>query len=206
MVRKLPKEQQGDLFMLILEYVNDLNPQPEGLLDLVFEPIKQSLKRDLVQWNEIRGKRSLSGKLGGINSGKSRRKKQSEANEASASKTKQTKQTQANEAVSVNVNVNVNNKYPFESFWDLYEKKVEMHKCKLKWEQLNETEKEKIMSIVPKYVLSTPDVKYRANPLTWLNGKRWNDEIIETTKKEEYIPKEIKFTEIDPETGKLINK
>ena len=33
------------------------------------------------------------------------------------------------------------------------------------------------MDVVVSYVLSTPDVKFRKNPLTWLNGKCWNDEI-----------------------------
>jgi hypothetical protein len=30
---------------------------------------------------------------------------------------------------------------------------------------------------VPAYVASKPDRQYRKNPLTWLNGKCWQDEV-----------------------------
>ena len=42
---------------------------------------------------------------------------------------------------------------------------------------------DKILEVVSEYVNLTPDVKYRKNPLSWLNGKCWND--IEKT---EYSP------------------
>jgi len=93
----------GELFYHYAQYINDLNPIPiNDIVDLAFEPIKQTLKRDLKKWVNIKIKRSEAGKSGGINSGKSRSKKQNEANEANASKTKQ---NEANEAVSVSVSV-----------------------------------------------------------------------------------------------------
>jgi hypothetical protein len=47
-VKKLSNDQAGELFKTILSYVNDENPQtPDLIIDLVFEPIKQQLKRDL---------------------------------------------------------------------------------------------------------------------------------------------------------------
>jgi hypothetical protein len=40
-VKKLPMEKRGELFTIILEYVNDENPEVTDLLiDLVWEPIK----------------------------------------------------------------------------------------------------------------------------------------------------------------------
>lgn len=110
-VEKLTDEQAGKLMKHLLRYVNDQNPvfsKDDFLLEIVFEPMKQNLKRDLKKWNDLREKRIKNGKIGGVKSGESRRKKQTKANEASASKTKQTKQVQANEAVNVNVNVNGN--------------------------------------------------------------------------------------------------
>jgi len=108
-VEKLSDEQAGKLMKHLLRYVNDQDPvMDDFVLDIVFEPIKQTLKRQLKEWEEVRKKRIESGKIGGINSGKSRGKKQNKANEASASKTKQTKQDEANEAVNVNGNVSVN--------------------------------------------------------------------------------------------------
>ncbi len=46
-VKKLNNTQAGKLFKYILEYVNDENPKIDDLaVDLVFEPIKQNLKRE----------------------------------------------------------------------------------------------------------------------------------------------------------------
>jgi len=56
----------GELFLIILEYVNDLNPIPINfIVELAFEPIKQQLKRDLIKWSEFRLKQSDNGKKGG---------------------------------------------------------------------------------------------------------------------------------------------
>jgi hypothetical protein len=41
-----------------------------------------------------------------------------------------------------------------------------------------------IIKAVPKYVKDTPDIKYRKNPLTWLNGRYWEDEPIKQKEKE----------------------
>lgn len=68
-VRKMPKDKAGELFVTILEYVNDENPVVNDMLvDLVFEPIKRQLKRDLekyegkkTQWSEA-GKASAEAK------------------------------------------------------------------------------------------------------------------------------------------------
>lgn len=92
-VKKLPTEKAGELFMVILEYVNDLDPQIDDMvLDLVFEPIRQSLKRDLVKYIATKEKRATAGRQGGIKSGETRSKpNQEQANEANASPPKQKK-------------------------------------------------------------------------------------------------------------------
>jgi hypothetical protein len=105
-VKKLTDEQAGILFKHILSYVNDENPVTNDfIIEIAFEPIKQSLKRDLEKYEETIKERINAGRLGGMKSGEVRRKKK-EANEANASKRKQTKQSQANEADSVSDNVN----------------------------------------------------------------------------------------------------
>ena len=59
-VKKLNDEQAGKLFKHVLEYVNDLNPQTDDiLLQVCFEPIKQSLKRDLRKYENMREKKNL---------------------------------------------------------------------------------------------------------------------------------------------------
>jgi hypothetical protein len=62
-VRKMPKEKAGELFMTILSYVNDENPVVEDVLvDLVFEPIKRQMKRDLKKYEDKKKKFSEAGK------------------------------------------------------------------------------------------------------------------------------------------------
>ena len=65
-VEKISDEDAGALFKHYLRYINDLNPTTDNVLvDVLFESIKQNLKRDLVKW-EIRAERSrLNGHKGG---------------------------------------------------------------------------------------------------------------------------------------------
>jgi hypothetical protein len=66
----------------------------------------------------------------------------------------------------------------FSEWWDMYGKKVDRKKCIKKWNNLSLNEKQLCLNATPAYVASTPDVAYRKNPLTYLNGECWNDEII----------------------------
>lgn len=63
----------------------------------------------------------------------------------------------------------------FDKFWTLYGKSIDKQKCLDKFLKLTEHEIEKIFETLPVYLLQTPDKKYRKNPLTYLNGKCWND-------------------------------
>jgi hypothetical protein len=93
---KLTDEESGRLIKHLFRFVNDENPESDRLIELVFEPIKLTLKRDLKHWETVIEKRREAGKKGGIASGETR--KQNEANEANALIVKQ---KQANEADSV---------------------------------------------------------------------------------------------------------
>ena len=56
-VQKLPKDKAGELFMHILKYVNDEEPETDDLLiEVAFEPVKQKLKRDLKKYEETKEK------------------------------------------------------------------------------------------------------------------------------------------------------
>lgn len=75
-VKELTDQEAGRLFKHYLAYINDLNPTPlDKLTQIVFEPIKQNLKRDLKKWNEISDKRSESGRIAGLKSAELRRTK-----------------------------------------------------------------------------------------------------------------------------------
>ena len=110
-VRMMPKDKAGELFLTILSYVNDENPVVDDLVvNLVFEPIKRQMKRDLSKYESIKEKRQGIGREGGIKSGEARREKkeaneqlqaENEANEAIGSN------DEANEAVTVTDTVTV---------------------------------------------------------------------------------------------------
>jgi len=62
-VEKLDDVQAGKLFKHLLKYVNDQNPTPENpLVEIAFEPIRQSLKRDLIKYENIRERNSENAK------------------------------------------------------------------------------------------------------------------------------------------------
>ena len=104
-VKKLNDEQAGKLFKHVLEYVNDLNPETEDiLLQVCFEPIRQSLKRDLQKYEQIREKKREAGKKGA-------NKRWQNITPAKSAKNKM-----ANIAVSVSDSVSVNDKDTYRSF------------------------------------------------------------------------------------------
>jgi hypothetical protein len=71
----------------------------------------------------------------------------------------------------------VNNIEDFEYFWETYNKKIDRVKCEKIFDKLTLEEINKITLSVKKYVDANPDSQYRKNPLTYLNGKCFNDEI-----------------------------
>ena len=76
-----------------------------------------------------------------------------------------------------NETIKQDNSFSFDSFWNIYDKKVDKTKCEVKFKNISSEDKEKIKVALQKYINSTPEVKFRKNPLTWLNGKCWNDEV-----------------------------
>lgn len=67
---------------------------------------------------------------------------------------------------------------PFEDWWNIYAKKRGRKKAEAKWNKMSHIDKIACMKATPAYVASTPDKQYRLDPLTYLNGERWNDEIL----------------------------
>ena len=67
----------------------------------------------------------------------------------------------------------------FEDWWNMYNKKRGKKKAKQKWDRLTVAQQVACLNATPNYVASTPDPVYRKDPLTYLNGECWNDEIIQ---------------------------
>ena len=76
----------------------------------------------------------------------------------------------------------------FVRWYTLYDKKVGKQNAWKMWKRLTKTQKEEIFERTPAYVASTPDVKYRMNPATYINptNKRWQDEVIQQPNNSNY--------------------
>jgi len=187
---QLPNDKAGELIKHIFAYVNDEHPETDDLIiNIAFTPIKKQFKRDLEKWEQTREGRSKAGKA----SAEARRiKKEQEL--TNSTNVKSVEQNPTNPTVNDNDNDNDNvkdnviNKQKeiyFNVWWVLYDNKKGLAKSKAKFLKLSDSDIQAILKITPIYVSSTPDIKYRKLPLTWLNGEHWNDDL--TPKKKKFI-------------------
>ncbi len=72
----------------------------------------------------------------------------------------------------------LNGKIPFQDFWEAYDKKAGKQKAEKAFNRLSGKDHEAIMQHIPLYKKAQPDKKYRKNPLTYLNQRAWEDELI----------------------------
>ena len=87
-----------------------------------------------------------------------------------------------NASINSSINADTDPKLDrFDEFWELYNKKNGKKKCLTRWKYLKKSDIDKIFHHLPAYIQSTPDTTYRKNPLTYLNGEHWNDEISSST-------------------------
>ncbi|MEN9389659.1 MAG: hypothetical protein RLY61_743, partial [Candidatus Parcubacteria bacterium] len=70
------------------------------------------------------------------------------------------------------------NKIPFDTFWNLYEKKVGRPRSESLWKRIKTKDQEKILEYIPAYKKSKPEKKFRKDPERFLRDKVWEDEII----------------------------
>jgi hypothetical protein len=69
---------------------------------------------------------------------------------------------------------------PFEKFWDLYDKKKgDKMACKKKWNNLKDDERTKIIETLPLFKAGISEKKYQPLPATYLNQRRWEDDLSE---------------------------
>jgi hypothetical protein len=71
----------------------------------------------------------------------------------------------------------------FIKFWDMYNKKTGTKDAKIKFLKLSDKDIDNIFKTLPYYLKSTPDIKFRKHPVTYLNQRTWEDE--------EYMPRKI---------------
>lgn len=182
---ELTDEEAGRLAKHLFRYVNDLNPEaPDKITKMCFIPIKQSLKRDLVKYEERAERARLNGAKGG------RPKTQKTQSVISEPKKPDSVNVSVNDNVNVNVNVNdnVNADFTaFDIFWKSYDYNVGLRQAQHEWAEITRempNEIAKILEHVPKYVRSKPDKQFRKRPENYLKDMAWKDEVVEESKPE----------------------
>lgn len=99
--KDLTDEEAGKLIKHFFEYVNDLNPISDRLTELLFNPIKATLKRDLQSWENKQQTNKENGSKGG-------RPKKNIETEINPNNPVGLLETQNNPQKGVSVNVSVN--------------------------------------------------------------------------------------------------
>ena len=173
---KLEDDEAGRLIKHFFSYVNDLNPTSDRLTELLFEPIKQQLKRDLKAYEQTCQRNSLNASLRWNKKNatacdriRPNAKHADNDNDNDKDNDKEEKQTIKK----------TNNIFSFDEFWETYNKKTGRVNCERIYARLKDKDYAKIKETLPIYLasLNGKDKKFQMNPQTYLNGKYWEDEI-----------------------------
>jgi hypothetical protein len=95
----------------------------------------------------------------------------------------------------------------FDVFWDTYDKKEGKVTAEKKWKALTNSERQKIINMLPMYKEKTSNVAFRKHPSTFLNQRIWEDDIYKTAVVSMNVLKAVRITEndfIEYEDGTLI--
>lgn len=65
----------------------------------------------------------------------------------------------------------------FDIFWTKYGKKVGRTPAEKKWMKLKKKDIEQAIATVDDFVRAHPEVQYRPHPVTYINQRRWEDEL-----------------------------
>ena len=165
----LTNDEAGILIKHIFSYVNDENPILEDrFLAMAFKPIKLQLKRDLVKYEGVKER----------NSANARKRWDAVALSGMPNVPNDTKNADKDNDIDKDKGIDKDINISFESFWNLYNKKVNAKDCESKWNKLKDGERQKIIDTLPNFLNSVVDKQFLPYPVTYLNQKRWNDEVI----------------------------
>lgn len=69
----------------------------------------------------------------------------------------------------------------FQTFWELYPRKVAKRAAEKSWSRLNKQDQEEVLKALPNHIqywkIKDTEKDYIPHPATWLNQGRWEDEI-----------------------------
>ena len=178
---KLEDDEAGRLIKHFFSYVNDLNPTSDRLTELLFEPIKQQLKRDLKAYEQTCERNSLNASLR-WNKNNATACDRMRPNAKHADNDNDNDNDKEKETIK-----KTNTIFSFDEFWETYNKKTGKANCERIYARLKDKDYAKIKETLPIYLDSVKDKQFLKNPQTYLNGRIWEDEIYQppTQKKQE---------------------
>ena len=165
---KLSNEQAGKLIKHIFSYCADENPEEEFIIDIAFESIKQTLKRDLKKYNVFVDKQRINGAKGG------RPKKEKETQKTQPFFQKPKKPDSVSDSVSDSVNESI-----YRSFAHLSISKEQFQKLEANYL------KQQIDDVLDAIENFKQNKKYKSLYLTaknWLKKEQTKDELGTHTK------------------------
>ncbi len=191
----LTNGQAGVLFKAIKAYQHEEDFPLDSVVKIAFSPFKNQFVRDSSKYKETCERRAIAGSKGGkqkvANASKCKQKVANVADSVSKNKSDSKSDSDSKKEVTTT---------RFAEFWDLYGKKVDRPKCENKFSKLVESEIDLLFTNLPAYIKSKPEKQYRKDPIRWLTGKCWNDEIILPTN---HAKSTHDFTEQNYQSGKF---
>jgi len=79
----------------------------------------------------------------------------------------------------------------FSDFWGLYPRKTNKKNAEIKWKNLTVKNQKAAMAALPEHIATWDDPKYIPHATTWLNQKRWEDDLDTVTKPKSSLDREI---------------
>ena len=174
----LTDDQAGLLFKAIKAYHLGNDIKLDSLTNIAMSPFRNQFERDAEKYEKLCEKNRLIAE--------SRYNTKStngeSGNQVSPQPTKSTnndsKSDSGNDSDSKSDSKKEVTNTRFAEFWDLYGKKVDRPKCEKKFSKLTDSDIELLFTNLPLYIKSKPEKQYRKDPIRWLTGNCWNDEII----------------------------
>lgn len=80
---------------------------------------------------------------------------------------------------------------PFSSFWDLYPRHEKRPKAETTWKNLTIKDQKAAMAALPSHIEVWDNPKYIPHATSWLNQKRWEDDLGSVTKPSSNFEKEV---------------
>ena len=168
-INELNAEHRATLYDAIFEYgLNFKEPQLTGICKTIWTLIKPQIDANIKRFQN--GKQPKDKQTGS---------KTEANNKQDESKPEANNNNNNNNNNNFNNNKNNNKELNilFDVFWNLYDKKVSKQKAEAKWNKLKDDDRVKIIDTLPAFLARIKDKQFQPNPDTYLNNRRWEDEL-----------------------------